>query len=184
MIGRPDSSEAAPYYFTYIDQVTGDDPIALIESQLDDTVQLYSGISEEQSLYRYAPDKWSIRQVLSHLTDTERVFNMRAFWFARGFDTPLPSFEQEIAATGVEADRLPLATHVEEFCRVRLATISLFRNMPEAAWSRGGIASEKRFTVRALAFIAAGHVAHHNRILCERYLSAASQSADVERRSA
>ena len=184
MIGRPDSSEAAPYYFTYIDQVTGDDPIAILEGQLDDTVQFYSGISEEQSLYRYEPDKWSIRQVLSHLTDAERVFCARAFWFARGFDTPLPSFEQEIAAAGIEADRLPLATHVEEFTRVRLATISLFRNLPKAAWSRSGIASEKRFTVRALAFITAGHVVHHHRVLQERYLAKFKQPANSAQRFA
>jgi hypothetical protein len=170
MIGRPKNDEAAPYYFTYIDQVTGDEPIAIIERQLDETVQLYSRISEEQSLYRYAPDKWSIRQALSHITDTERSFAFRALWFARGFDTALPSFDQNIAVAGAEADRIPLATHIEEFTRVRLATISLFRNLPADAWMRSGIASDNRFTVRALAFITAGHVIHHNRITRERYL--------------
>src|SRR3954452_15071246 len=133
MIGRPDSTEAAPYYFTYIDQVTSDDPLAVIESQLDGTVQLYSEISEERSLYRYAPDKWSIRQVLNHLTDTERSFAFRALWFARGFDLALPSYDQEIAAKGAGADAIPWAVHVEEFRRVRLATISLFKNMPAEA---------------------------------------------------
>jgi DinB superfamily len=180
MIGRPDSTEAAPYYFTYIDQVTSDDPLAVIESQLDGTVKLYSEISEERSLYRYAPDKWSIRQVLNHLTDTERSFAFRALWFARGFDTPLPSYDQNIGVAGAEADRIPLATHVEEFCRVRLATISLFRNLPPGAWMRRGIASDNPFTVRALAFITAGHVVHHNRIVRERYLA----SANAAQRSA
>jgi len=174
MKGRPDSTEAAPYFFTYIDKVEGDDPMAVLESQLDESVQLYSGISEERSLNRYAADKWSIRQVLSHLTDTERAFTFRALWFARGFDTPLPSFDQEISVAGAEADRIPLATHVEEFCRVRLATISFFRNLPQSAWMRRGMASDNPFTVRALAFIAAGHVVHHNRIVRERYLLAGS----------
>ena len=180
MIGRPDSTEAAPYYFTYIDQVTSDDPLAVIETQLDDSVKLYAEISEERSLYRYAQDKWSIRQVLNHLTDTERSFAFRALWFARGFDTPLPSYDQNIGVAGAEADRIPLATHVEEFCRVRLATISLFRNLPAAAWMRRGIASDNPFTVRALAFITAGHVIHHNRIVRERYLA----SANAAQRSA
>jgi hypothetical protein len=173
-IGRPETSEAAPYYFTYIGQVTGEDIIPIIERQLDETVQLYSGISEEHSLYRYAPDKWSIRQVVSHINDTERSFAFRALWFARGFESSLPSFDQNISIAGADADRLSLAAHLEEFRRVRLATISLFHNMPEEAWMRSGIASDNRFTVRALAFITAGHVTHHNRIVHERYLSTAS----------
>ena len=170
MIGRPNSTEAASYYFTYINQVKGDDPAGTMESQLDEALSFFAGISEEKSLYRYAPDKWSIRQVLNHVTDTERSFAFRALWFARGFETPLPGYDQNIAASGAEADRITWLDHVEEFRRVRLATISLFRNMPPEAWLRRGIASEKPFTVRALAFITAGHVTHHLAILRERYL--------------
>jgi len=170
MIGRPQATEAAPYYFLYIDQAPGDNPAALIESQLDDCLRFFAGISEERSLYRYAPDKWSIRQVLNHVTDTERAFAFRTLWFARGFDSPLPSYDQEVAALGAEADRIPWADHIEEFRRVRLATISLFGNMPAEAWMRTGIASDNRFTVRAMAFITAGHLAHHLAVLKERYL--------------
>ncbi len=170
MIGRPEKSEAAPYYFTYIDRVPGDDPVSVLEAQLDADLQFLSGISDEKSLHRYAPGKWSIRQVLNHLTDTERAFAFRALWFARGFETPLPSYDQEIAARGAEADRVPWSAHIEEFRRVRLATIALFRNMPTEAWARTGIASGNHFTVRALAFIAAGHATHHVTILNERYL--------------
>jgi uncharacterized damage-inducible protein DinB len=170
MIGRPSPTEAAPYYFTYINQVIGENPLATIESQLDETLVFLATISEEKSLYRYAPEKWSIREVLNHLTDTERAFAFRALWFARGFDVPLPSYDQEIAAKGAGADSVSWAAHVEEFRRVRLATISLFKNMPAEAWTRTGIASDNRFTVRAMAFIAAGHVTHHVRILKERYL--------------
>jgi uncharacterized damage-inducible protein DinB len=170
MIGRPDSTEAAPYYFTYINQVAGDDPAGTLEDQLDDCLTFFSRISEEKSLYRYAPEKWSLRQVLNHLTDTERSFAFRVLWFARGFQEPLPSYDQNIAASGAEADRVAWADHVEEFRRVRLSTISLFRNMPPEAWLRRGIASENSFTVRALAFITAGHVTHHLAILRDRYL--------------
>jgi hypothetical protein len=170
MIGRPQAGEAAPYYFTYINQVAGDDARSVIKSQLEESQALFSTISEEKSLHRYAPDKWSIRQVLNHVTDTERAFAFRMLWFARGFDSPLPDYDQNIAAAGAEADRISWASHVEEFRRVRLATISLFANMPPEAWKRSGIASGNRFTVRALAYIIAGHVIHHNKILRQSYL--------------
>ena len=169
MIGRPQASEAAAYYFTYIDQVDGENPLEEIENQLENTSPWLSRISEEKSFDRYAPEKWSIRQVLNHVTDTERAFAFRALWFARGFDAALPSYDQEVAARGAEADSVSWAAHVEEFQRVRHATISLFRNLPPDAWMRSGIASGNRFTVRALAFIIPGHVAHHVKILRERY---------------
>ncbi len=169
MIGRPADTEAAQYYFTYINQVSGDDIAAIIERQLDESLAFLAGISEERSKYRYAPGKWSIREVLNHITDTERSFAFRALWFARGFETPLPSYDQNIAATGAAADRVSWADHVEEFRRVRLATISLFQNMVPEAWLRSGIASDNRFTVRAMAFIIAGHVTHHLAILHARY---------------
>ncbi len=170
MHGRPDSTEAAPYYFTYIDQVPSDEAQPLIEQQLDTVVNFCSAIPDEKSSFRYAPEKWSIRQVLNHVTDTERAFAFRALWFARGFASPLPDYDQNIAAAGAEADSVSWADHIEEFRRVRLATISLFRNLPPGAWMRTGIASNNRFSVRAMAFITAGHVEHHLKILRERYL--------------
>ena len=166
---RPQPTEAASYYFTYINQVTSDDPVSAIEHQLEESQALFAKISEEKSLHRYAPDKWSIRQVLNHVTDTERAFAFRALWFARGFDTPLPSYDQNIAATGAEADRTSWAAHVDEFRSVRLSTISLFKNMPSQAWTRSGIASGNPFTVRALTYIIPGHFAHHVALLRERY---------------
>lgn len=170
MIGRPLETEAAPYYFTYIDQVVGEDIASIIESQLDESLDLFGRISNESSLHRYAPDKWSIRQVLNHVTDTERAFAFRALWFARGFDAPLPGYDQNIAAAGAGADSVSWPAHVEEFRRVRLSTISLFRNLPAEGWMRSGIASDNPFTVRAMAFIIAGHAAHHVAVLRERYL--------------
>ncbi|MFL6233272.1 MAG: DinB family protein [Thermoanaerobaculia bacterium] len=170
MKGRPEPQEAAPYYFRYIDQVQGDDVLGTLEAQLDETLAFLGGIPEERSRHRYAPDKWSLRQVLNHVTDAERVFVFRAFWFARGFAGPLPSFEQEISAGAARADEVSWARHVEEFRAVRLATLSFFQNLPAEAWTRSGIASDNPFTVRAIAYIVAGHATHHTAILRERYL--------------
>ena len=169
MTGLPERTEAAPYYFTYIDRVKSDNIVTVLKTQLDEAPAFFSAISEEKSLHRYGPDKWSIRQVLNHVNDAERVFLFRAIWFARGFDTPLPSYDQNIAATGAEADRTSWAAHVDEFRSVRLSTISLFKNMPSQAWTRSGIASGNPFTVRALAYIIPGHFAHHVALLRERY---------------
>jgi uncharacterized damage-inducible protein DinB len=137
---------------------------------LEEALTLFAGISEEASLCRYAPEKWSIRQLLNHITDTERAFAFRVLWFGRGFETPLPGYDQDIAASGAAADAVSWAAHVEEFRRVRLSTISLFHNMPAEGWTRSGSASDKFVTVRALAYIIPGHVAHHLAILRERYL--------------
>ena len=167
---RPESHEAAPYYFTYIDKVPPGDIRKILERQGKGTRTFLGGISEKKSRHRYAAGKWTIRQVLGHVNDCERLFVYRAFWFARGFDSPLPSFEQEIAAAAAGADDVSWARHVEEFKAVRTATTNFFRNLPDAAWSRKGIASGNPFTVRALAWIAAGHVAHHVGVLKERYL--------------
>ena len=169
MIGRPLGTEAATYYFTYIDRVPGDDALRVIETQLDECLTLFAGISQEKSIYRYAPEKWSIRQVLNHVTDTERAFAFRALWFSRGFSTPLSGYDQDIAAAGAAADNVGWSEHVEEFQRVRLSTISLFKNLPPDAWMRTGIASNNPFTVRALAYILAGHVSHHMAVLREKY---------------
>jgi len=175
MTGRPQRTEAAEYYWTYIDQVEGEDAIAAMERQIDEVETLLAGLSEEQSLYRYAPEKWSVRQALNHVTDTERAFAFRALWFARGFDGALPGFDQNVAAAGAEADRVPLEAHLEEFRQVRLATVALFRNLPAEAWMRTGTASGKIFSVRALGFLAPGHAAHHLGILRERYLKRVEQ---------
>ena len=170
MTGHPEPNEAAPYYFTYINRISTGNIVGLLGTQLDETLEFLRGISEEKSLHRYAPGKWSIRQVLNHVNDAERVFLFRAFWFARNFDSPLPSFEQDISASAARADDFSWSSHVEEFREVRLASLAFFRNLPADAWMRSGIASGNSFTVRALAYVLAGHVAHHRAILMERYL--------------
>ena len=111
-----------------------------------------------------------MRQLLSHVNDTERAFVFRALWFARGFDTPLPSFDQHVAIAAAGAEERSWASHVGEFRDVRMATLALFQNLPAHAWNARGMASGNPFTVRALAYITAGHVAHHMKILRERYL--------------
>jgi hypothetical protein len=170
MIGRPSANEAAPYYFNYINRVSSDDIVPVLQSQLEETLPFLRSISEEKSLFRYAPEKWSIRQMCGHVNDTERVFLLRALWFARSFETALPSFDQDIAVAAAHSDAISWTRHVEEFSEVRLATISFFRNLPEDAWTRKGVASGNPFTVRACAYVVAGHVAHHAAVLREKYL--------------
>jgi hypothetical protein len=170
MIGRPQLTEAAPYYLTYIDRIPSENIIDALELQLGELASMLREIPEEKSLHRYAPEKWSIRQVQSHINDCERTFLFRAFWFARGFDTALPSFDQNIATVTADADRLPLEWHTEEFYAIRAATLAFFRHLPEDAWMRAGIASGNRVTVRALSYITAGHADHHASILRARYL--------------
>jgi len=170
MIGRPEPSEAKAYYFTYIDRIESSDIIDVLKTQSEETLAPLGSISEDKSLYRYAPDKWSIREVLNHVSDSERIFLSRALWFARGFVTPLPEYDQNICVPAARADEVSWSSHLDEFRAVRLATIAFFRNLPEDAWMRTGVASGNPFTVRALAYIIAGHVTHHMGILQERYL--------------
>ncbi len=171
MHGRPQGSEAASFFWKYIDKVEGDDPIAVLERQLGSALALFAGITEERSMFRYAPDKWSTRQALNHVTDMERVFTYRALWFGRGFTGALESFDENAGEVAAHADRVSWAAHVEEFQQVRRATMALFRNMPEEAWSRSGIANGNLISVRSLAFLAAGHAEHHLALLEERYLT-------------
>ncbi len=166
----PDRTEAAEYYFTYIDQVPPGDIRQVLGAQGAETLALYETISDERSRHRYASDKWSIREVASHVNDAERVFVHRALWFGRGFETSLPSFDQNVAIASAAADARSWRSHVDEFRAIRAATLAFFEDLPADAWSRRGMAGGNPFTVRALAFIIAGHVAHHARIVRERYL--------------
>ena len=167
---RPQSSETGEYYFRYINLIQGEDILATLKSQLSETEAFLSGVSDEESLHRYEPGKWTIREVLSHVNDTERVFVNRALWFARGFGDALPGFDQNISVAGASANGVPWNGLTGEFSNVRKATISFFENLPADAWMRNGIASDNPFTVNALAYIIAGHVDHHCKVISERYL--------------
>jgi DinB superfamily len=130
LIERPVPGEASAEAFNYINLVPAGDVLALLKRQRDEARALFAGTSDEKSLYRYAAGKWSIRDMVNHMSDAERIFSYRALWFARALPHPLPDFDQEIAAPSAEADRVPWAALAEEFDRVRAATISLFDNCP------------------------------------------------------
>lgn len=175
-ISRPERTEADEYYFQYIDLVPDGDIRLTLEVQLADTLALLERVPADRVDYRYAPDKWSIREVLSHVNDAERLYSFRAFWFGRGFESPLPSFEVDVAMGHARAGSRPWSSHVEEFRAIRASTLQLFNGLPPDAWLRRGIASGNPWTVRALAYQAAGHVTHHMAILRTRYLSSGAQS--------
>lgn len=169
-IGRPARDETVEYYFKYIDLVPEGEIPEVLEDQRGETLSFLSTIPEKLAGHRYEPGKWSVAEVLAHINDTERVFAMRAFWFARGFDSELPSYEPDLAIRTGKPEERPWSTHVHEFASLRSSTQDLLRHLPADAWMRRGVASGYPFTVRALAYIAAGHVIHHTRILRERYL--------------
>jgi len=169
--GLPERSEAAPYYFGYIDRIKSEDVVGVLERQVGEALPLLRSVTEERSLHRYQPGKWSIRELLGHVSDAERVFLYRALWFARGFDTPLPSFDEKASVAAAGSDQVPWSRHVEELRAVREATVAFFKNLPAEGWMRRGTASEKVFTTRALAYVIAGHLDHHLAVLRERYLS-------------
>jgi hypothetical protein len=170
MIGIPERDEAAPYYFRYIDLIDDDNILQVLSTQMEEALSLFSGISEEKSLQRYQPEKWSLRQLLGHINDAERVFTFRALSFARGDAGPLPGFDQDPWVSAAQAEAHTWASHVEDFQAVRLSTITMLRNFPAEAWQKRGVASDNSITVRALAFIMAGHVAHHLAVMKEKYL--------------
>jgi DinB superfamily len=169
-IGRPTPSDYPAFYETYVSLVQNSDPIAQLEQQLEDTLNLLRGISETESQMRYAPDKWSLKQVLGHMIDTERVFSYRALWFARGDQTPLPGFDQNEFMENSRFDALVWTDLIGEFEFMRRANLLAFKSFDEAAWNRAGSASGGRFTTRAKIYAIAGHELHHVRIIREKYL--------------
>lgn len=169
-IAPPGASEYAAYYGKYISLVGGHDILATLEDQPRETLALLSTLNEEQGNYRYAPDKWSIKEMLGHVIDAERIFAYRALRFARNDRTPLASFEQDGYVRSADFGDRRLADLIEEFVCVRRATVWLFRPMRAEDWMRQGIASDNPVSVRAIAYIVAGHELHHRRVLQEKYL--------------
>jgi hypothetical protein len=169
---RPAATEYASYYGTYISLVTTDDILGALESQRLQTFQLIAPRSERDGNFRYAPGKWSVKEVVGHLSDAERIFSYRALRIARGDATPLAGFEQEDYIRGGNFADRTLADLSQEFSAVRAATLALFASLSDEFWARRGTASNNEVTVRALAYIIAGHELHHRRILVERYFPA------------
>ena len=171
-IERPGASEYASYYEKYIALVPGSDILAALETQRVRTMQLFAGRSERDGNFKYAADKWTVKEVLGHLSDSERIFVYRALRIARGDQTPLSGFEQDDYVRSGGFNERPLASLVEEFADVRSASLALFRSLSGESWLRKGTANKNEVSVRALAFITAGHELHHRQILEERYFSA------------
>jgi DinB superfamily len=169
---RPEPTEFDPYYAKYINLVPETELVAALESQLADMLGVVRAVPEAEANVRHAPYTWSIKEVVGHLADTERVMGYRALRFARGDTTPLPGFDENAYAIVAEFDRLRLSDLVAEFEAVRRSHIWLFRNLPADAWTRAGEANGKRITVRALAFILVGHGRHHTAIVRKRLAGA------------
>jgi hypothetical protein len=167
---KPAKSEYLPYYETYVKLVPDGDVIATLTSQMIETQSLLHALPNSVATYRYAPDKWSVNEVVGHIIDCERIFTARALRFGRNDATPLPGFEQDDYVRGAVFDAYPLSDLASELEAVRHATIFLFRHMDEEAWTRRGIANNAEVSVRALAYICAGHELHHREILSSRYL--------------
>ena len=169
--GQPQTGEFAEYYGKYISKAGHfDDPVERLAGQLRDFTTFLDGIDPAKRLYRYAEDKWSIQEMLQHMTDTERIFSYRALRIARGDQTPLPGFEQDPFVVASEADTANWNQLVSEFSAVRESTLALLRLVPQAAWTRMGTASNNPISVRAISWIMVGHVEHHLGVLRERYL--------------
>ena len=169
-IRRPDGTEYLPYYGRYITLVPEGHILALLSDQLDETLALLGSIPESRAGFRYAPGKWSIRELVGHVIDTERIFAYRALRFARNDKTPLPGFEQDGYISNASFDAYPLDELAAEFESVRRSTLFLLKHLDEEAWTRTGTASDAEVSVRALAYILAGHELHHRKILSDRYL--------------
>lgn len=170
-IARPGTDEYDPYYGKYISLVPDGDLIKILSAQIDETSHLLNAVTESKAGFRYAPGKWSIKEVVGHLSDAERIFSYRALRIGRGDTTPLPGFEQEDYVKGTNFDVRLLTDLVNEFRAVRQATITLLKSFDEEALRRRGVASDKPISVRALAYCIAGHELHHLAILRARYLN-------------
>lgn len=170
--GRPQGGEYAAYYETYVSLVPGSDVMAALEGQRLVMSQLLGARSEREGNFRYAKDKWSVKEVVGHIADSERIFAYRALRIARGDQTPLSGFEQDDYVKGGNFGERTLADLRDELAQVRAATVALFRGLSEEAWQRRGVANKNEVSVRALAFIIAGHELHHRHILEQNYLPA------------
>lgn len=167
---HPAADEHDPYFSRYIDLVPpAEDIVSVIEKQSSETQKMLSALDETRASFRYEDDKWSVKQVIGHMIDTEVILSYRALAIARGETKPLPGFEQDEFMKFSNFDDWKLGDLAEWYALTRRANIVFFRNLPEEAWSRRGTASEKPVSVRALAWIIAGHELHHAKVLREKY---------------
>jgi hypothetical protein len=170
-IPRPGSDESAPFYHSYIAEVPGEEIGTYLETQLTELERSLAPLDESAARSRYAAGKWSIKEVVGHLDDSERIFGYRLLRIGRGDATPLPGFDENAYVPAGDFDARPLASVVGELRAVRQGTIALAHGLPSPAWTRRGEASGKVISARALAYIVVGHLTHHERVLRERYLA-------------
>lgn len=170
MTATPELTEYPPYFGRYISLVPGHNLTSTLETQLDESLATLRPISEEKSLHRYEPGKWSVKEVLGHLIDGERIFTYRALRFARNDQTPLSGFDQDPYVAEAHFDSRPWNDLIAEFEHVRRSTILFFRALTPEAMLRSGTSNQAVISVRALGYVIAGHEIHHMRILRERYL--------------
>ncbi|HXC16230.1 MAG TPA: DinB family protein [Holophagaceae bacterium] len=167
---RPDVSEYTPNYTTYISEAPEGGIVTVLRQQGSEILGMLSALPESMGGHRYAPGKWSIRELVGHLNDAERSFSHRAFRFSRGDGSPMPGFDEDAYIAASNYDVRTLADLTEEFGHLRAATSADFMHLTPEAWDRHGIANGKEISVRALAFVIAGHAQHHLNVLRERYL--------------
>ena len=168
---RPDKSEYDPYYERYISLITEDDPIAALAAQPTELQDMFTALPDEKGTYRYDDGKWSIKEVLGHLIDGERIFAYRVFRIARADETPIEGFEQDGYIENAHSNDRSFGGLLEEFNLLRRANLIFFDHLRDEQWRFVGVANNARISVRAIAFIMAGHVRHHTNILGERYLN-------------
>ncbi|MFQ5526462.1 MAG: DinB family protein [Thermoanaerobaculia bacterium] len=166
---RPTPDDAADYYFTYIDKVPDGDVVEQLAAQLVETRAMLDSLTEERGAHRYEPGKWSVKEVLGHVADAERVFAYRALAFSRGDAQPIPGMDQDEWTEGAGFGGRPVAEVVANLVAVRQSTVTLFRSLSEEQWLRRGIASNVEFQAGAIAWIIAGHELHHRAVLVDRY---------------
>ncbi|MFS0635240.1 DinB family protein [Mesobacillus foraminis] len=167
---RPETGDYNSYYAPYVSMVPNGEIEAILIEQINETIQLLQPITETQALFRYGPDKWTIKEVIGHVTDTERIMGYRLLCIARGETVSLPGYDDNKYVRNAEFNHLSVQELLENLAGVRTSTIQLLRGLPEKAWNRKGNANDSEVTVRALAYIMAGHERHHRKILIERYL--------------
>lgn len=174
---RPQPDEYFEYYGTYIGEVPDGDIVDTLSRQISETVSFLGSIPESRGDFRYAPGKWSIREIIGHMSDTERVFCYRAMRFARADATPVPGFDENAYVASASFPKVSLADLTAELEHVRRSSIYFFRALDEEALSRRGTASGHEVSVRALAFITAGHETHHVNFIRSHYLESAARAA-------
>jgi hypothetical protein len=167
---RPLPGEYAEEFAPYLAEAQEGEALVLLKAQLEEVADLFSRLSEAQGAHRYAPGKWSLKDLIQHLSDSERIFAYRCLRIGRGDTTPLPGFDENTFAASASADERAIADLLADFRATRLSSLELFRSFTDGAWMQSGTSNNRTITARCIPYICLGHVAHHLTIIRERYL--------------